>query len=103
MFNGVSERAVTMRILGVTLQRPTFWDATSAAAFGVALWTLYVSLGIASATRVEAGATLAVLVFGCVSHVVGVRCSLGWRHLVLNVAGTVVVLILYRSIVAVLT
>lgn len=85
-----------MTIFGVKIYRPTFWALTSAVLIGVTIWSLLLSFGLTSETRIGAGANLTAIVFGCVCNTIGIDIKKGARHLVLNLTGCVLVLILYQ-------
>lgn len=90
-----------MKILGIDLVKPTFWQFTVAVAIGIVFWVLLVALGVTSKTPVGAGATLAATVFGSVSNACGVDVKKGWKHLLLNVGGCIAVLVLYQVIASI--
>lgn len=71
---------------------------TQAIAIAVALWALLTVSPLGATNAVGAGANLAAIVFGCVSNVVGIDVRKGGRHLALNVAGCVLVLLAYTAV-----
>lgn len=85
-----------MQFIGMELKRPSFKELTVAVAIGVALWAVFVSIGFtADSTPVSVGATLAAVLWGCVSSAFGIKAHKGGRHLLFNIGGCVLILVLY--------
>jgi hypothetical protein len=87
-----------MIVVGVELKRPGFWALTRAIGFAVALWAFLTVSPLGAKDAVGAGANLLAIVFGCVSNEFGIEIRRGGRHLALNIAGCLVVLMLYHWI-----
>lgn len=89
-----------MNILGIPLRRPKFGELTAAAVMATGLWLA--ALGAMRATqmpidRMDAGALLLVVAWGCVSARVGIRIGMGHRHLVANLLVSGALLLVYQS------
>jgi hypothetical protein len=89
-----------MNILGIPLRRPKFGELTAAAVMATGLWLA--ALGFMRATqwpvdRMDAGALLLVVAWGCVSARVGIRVGMGHRHLVANLLVSGALLLVYQS------
>lgn len=87
-----------MMVLGVEIKKPSFWEATLSVAIGVGLWCALMFSPLASSDAREAGSVLAVAVFGSLTSAMGIHVGKGWRHLALNVAGSIAVLVIYHAI-----
>ena len=89
-----------MKIFGIELRKPSFNEITAATIMGVGLWVAFV--GGASAlgqhlSKVDAGAALLVILWGCLSVRFGVNVSQGRAHLLANFGITAVLLVLYQG------
>ena len=89
-----------MKIFNIELRRPSFNEVTAATIMGVGLWMAII--GGASAlgrgfSKVDAGAALVVILWGCLSVRFGVNVSQGRAHLLANVAVTAVLLMVYQG------
>ena len=89
-----------MKILGITLRKPSFNEITAAAVMATGLFVA--ALGLMHALRmpidpIEAGALLLVVLWGCVSARVGIRVGLGQRHLAANLLVSAALLALYEG------
>ncbi|BBA45522.1 TPA: hypothetical protein ACK3Q6_008006 [Burkholderia cepacia] len=79
-----------MKILGVTLRRPTVTDVTVMMA--VATFLLVAVLLVAGLVGYRPGTYtkavfLASLAWGVLSNLIGIRVVEGWRHMLLNATG----------------
>ena len=89
-----------MNIIGVPLRKPSFSEVTSAAVLATGLWLTYVALSFRLAGmpgRVDAGAALLVIFWGCVCVRLGIRMEQGARHVALNLACCAVLVGLYQA------
>lgn len=91
-------KETTISIFGVKLIRPGFWPLTQAIAIAVVLWTLLTFSPLGATSAVGVGANLAAILFGCISNAIGIDVSKGVKHLGLNIAGCVLVLVTYLVI-----
>jgi hypothetical protein len=95
-----------MKIIGVQLRKPSFWEVTAAAIMACGLWLACV--GVMKSTsgqfdRIEAGALLLVIFWGCVGARIGVRIDRGMRHLALNLIGCALIVSTYQATISLLT
>ncbi len=90
-----------MILAGIELKRPTFWALTRAVGFGAVLWIILTLSPIGSTSPVVAGAHLVAIIFGCLCSTVGIDVTQGGRHLVLNIAGCCLAVVLYLAAVAI--
>ena len=89
-----------MTLFGITLRKPSFNEVTAATIMAVGLWLA--CLGGAAAlgqqlSRVDAGAALLVILWGCLSVRFGVHIGQGRAHLAANVCVTAVLLGVYQG------
>ena len=89
-----------MKIFGIQLRKPSFNEVTAATVMGIGLWLAF--LGGAAAlgqhlTKVDAGAALLVILWGCLSVRFGVHVGRGRAHLAANVGVTALILLLYQG------
>lgn len=89
-----------MKLIGIPLRRPNFGELTAAAVMATGLWLA--ALGFMRAAqwpidRVDAGALLIVVAWGCVSVRLGIRIGMGHRHLAANLLVSGALLLLYQS------
>jgi hypothetical protein len=89
-----------MNLIGIQLRKPSFNELTSAAVLATGLFLL--ALGVMRMLglpmdRVEAGALLLVVFWGCVSVRLGIRIGEGHRHMVANLMVSAVLLGAYQA------
>jgi hypothetical protein len=89
-----------MNLIGIPLRRPTFGELTAAAVMATGLWLA--ALGLTRVLhlpmdRIEAGALLLVVVWGCISARLGIRIGMGHRHLLANLAVSALLLGAYQG------
>jgi len=92
-----------MKILGVELHRPSFNQVTAAAVMAAGLWMAIVAVLRTAGQpldRVDAGAALLVIFWGCVCVRLGIRVDRGPRHLAVNLLCAGVLLAVYQLAVA---
>ncbi len=95
-----------MKILGVELSKPTFNQVTAAAVMAAGLWMAIVALLRSTGQpldRVDAGAALLVIFWGCVCVRLGIRVDRGPRHLLVNLLCAGVLLAMYQFVVMLFT
>ncbi|HJV63695.1 MAG TPA: hypothetical protein VJ743_22290 [Albitalea sp.] len=95
-----------MKILGIELSKPSFNEVTASAVMAAGLWLACVALWRAvdqPMDRVEAGAALLVIFWGCVGVRMGIRFDKGLRHVAANMLCAGVILAVYQGIVSLLT
>ena len=93
-----------MKILGIELSKPSFNEVTASAVMAAGLWLTCVALFKVSEQpmdRIEAGAALLVIFWGCVGVRMGIRFDRGMRHVAANVLGGGVILAVYHFVVTV--
>ena len=88
-----------MTVFGVDLKHPSLNELTAAVVIAVGLWLFLVFVGLASTTKVGAGANLAALAFGCISSTCGLSASKGIWPLALNIIGCCLVLAAYHLLI----
>jgi hypothetical protein len=89
-----------MKIFGIELRKPSFNEVTAATIMGVGLWLACVGAAAAfhqQMSRVDAGAALVVILWGCLSVRFGVHIGQGRAHLLANVSVTAVLLLIYQG------
>lgn len=94
-----------MKILGIELSKPSFNEVTASAVMAAGLWLTCVALFKVSEQpmdRIEAGAALLVIFWGCVGVRMGIRFDRGMRHVAANVLGGGVILGVYHFMVTLL-
>lgn len=77
-----------MHLIGIPLRKPSHDELLASTIMAVGLWLA--GLGLTQSTslalsRVEAGALLAVCLWGCISARLGIRIERGGRHLLASV------------------
>lgn len=92
-----------MQIFGISLRRPSFSEITGAAVLATGLFVA--ALGLMHALhmpidRIEAGALLLVVLWGCVSVRLGIRVDQGKQHMVVNLVVSALLLGVYQGAVA---
>ena len=87
-----------MKVIGVELHRASFAGVTSAAGIAVVLWLIVLATPLSPTSALSKASILLATFMGCLSSEVGIQVSRGWRHLVVNVAGCVLALIIFRSV-----
>lgn len=88
-----------MKFFGIALRRPRFSELTAAAVMASGLWILSLAALHAlqmTPSRVDAGALLLMIAWGCMSVRLGLRMDRGQRHVAANVAGAALLLALYQ-------
>ena len=94
-----------MKILGIQLSKPSFNEVTASAVMAAGLWLAIVALWRVSEQpldRIEAGAALLVVFWGCIGVRMGIRLDKGLRHLAVNVLCGVAILAVYHGVMALL-
>lgn len=89
-----------MKLLGIPLRRPSFGEVTAAAVMATGVWLAAVGLAHSlnlPMDRVEAGALLLVVVWGCMSARLGICISAGHRHLLANLGVCALLLGAYQG------
>jgi hypothetical protein len=92
-----------MKIFGISLNKPSFNEVTASAVMAAGLWLACVALFKVSEQpmdRVEAGAALLVIFWGCVGVRMGIRFDRGLRHVAANVLCGGVILALYHAAIS---
>ena len=89
-----------MKLFGIPLRKPSFNEVTAATIMAVGLWLA--CLGGATAfgqqmSRIDAGAALIVILWGCLSVRFGVHIGQGRAHLAANISVTAVLLLVYQG------
>ena len=92
-----------MKILGITLRKPSFNEITAAAVMATGLFVA--ALGLMRALHmaidpIEAGALLLVMLWGCISVRLGIRIEQGKQHMVVNLVVSALLLGAYQGAVA---
>ena len=88
-----------MNILGVQLNKPSFTQLTGSAIMAAGLWLAIVAVMRTTGqdiVRIEAGAALLVVFWGCVCASLGIRVDRGRRRLAVNVVCGGVLLGVYQ-------
>lgn len=92
-----------MKIIGIELRRPSFNEVTASAVLAAGLWmaivALWKSVGAPPLDRIDAGALLLVVFWGCVCVRFGIRVERGPRHLALNLAFCALLVSVYQAAV----
>lgn len=88
-----------MKVLDCDVRWPGFGQITLAVAMAVGIWSLQFLFGVGSKTAADAGENLAAIMFGFVSNAIGISVVRGWKPLLLNIIGCVLVLMGYRFVV----
>lgn len=94
-----------MKILGIQLSKPSFNEVTASAVMAAGLWLAIVALWRVSEQpldRIEAGAALLVVFWGCIGVRMGIRLDKGLRHLAVNVLCGAAILAVYHGVMALL-
>ncbi|WP_280153525.1 hypothetical protein [Piscinibacter sp. XHJ-5] len=92
-----------MKILGIQLSKPSFNEVTASAIMAAGLWLAIVALWRVSEQpldRIEAGAALLVVFWGCIGVRMGIRLDKGLRHLAVNVLCGGAILAIYHAVMA---
>lgn len=89
-----------MKLIGIPLRRPNFGELTAAAVMATGLWLF--ALGVIRAAqwpidRMDAGALLIMVAWGCISVRLGIRVGMGNRHLLANLLVSGALLLVYQS------
>ena len=88
-----------MHFIGIPLRKPSHTEIATASVMAVGLWVAGVGLMQAAQlalSRVDAGALLLVMLWGCVSVRVGIRIERGGRHLLASLAVSALLLGAYQ-------
>jgi hypothetical protein len=95
-----------VKIIGISLRKPSFNELTAAVVMGAGLWIAAVgvlrTLLQVDLPMMDAGALLLVALWGCVSARLGLPIGEGSRHLLANMLVAVVLLALYQAAWAVM-
>jgi hypothetical protein len=89
-----------MNFLGIPLRKPSFNEITAATVMGLGLWLALVAVLRVSGhglTKMEAGAALVVVLWGCIGVRFGIRIDQGSRHLLANLAVSAGLLVAYQG------
>ena len=89
-----------MNLIGIPLRRPSFGELTAAAVMATGVWLAAIGLTRVlhlPMDRIEAGALLLVVLWGCVSARLGIRIGMGHRHLLANLAVSALLLGAYQG------
>ena len=89
-----------MKFFGITLRTPSASELTAAVVMGTGLWMAALGLLRAAGVaidRVDAGALLLVVLWGCLSARLGIRIEQGHRHLAANLCVSAGLLACYQS------
>lgn len=89
-----------MTFIGIVLRTPTASELTAASIMGTGLWVAAMGICRVAALpvdRVDAGAILLVILWGCISARMGIRIDQGHRHLAANLCVSAGLLALYQS------
>jgi hypothetical protein len=92
-----------MKILGIELSKPSFNEVTASAVMAAGIWLACVALWRVSEhpmDRIEAGAALLVIFWGCVGVRLGIRLDKGLRHLAVNLLCGAAILMVYHGVMA---
>jgi hypothetical protein len=92
-----------MKIFDIQLRKPSFNEVTAAAVMALGIWLMAVELLKASGSplsRVDAGAALLVVFWGCVCVRLGIRVDRGLAHLALNVFFGGAIVLVYQALVS---
>ena len=89
-----------MKIIGISLRKPTWGEFTAASVMAAGLWIA--AVGLMHGLRVDldkgdAGALLVVILWACVSARLGIRIGMGQRHLAANLLVSAALLVLYEG------
>jgi len=94
-----------MKLLGIQLNKPTFNELTASAVMAAGLWLACVALFKVSdqpIDRIDAGAALLMIFWGCIGVRMGIRFDHGLRHVAANVLGGAAILVVYHFTVTML-
>jgi hypothetical protein len=98
-----NQAVAVMKILGIQLSKPSFNEITASAIMAAGLWLAIVALWRVSEQpldRIEAGAALLVVFWGCIGVRMGIRLDKGLRHLAANVLCGAAILAVYHGVMA---
>jgi len=91
-----------MKILGIPLNKPSFNELTASAVMAAGLWLGCMALFKVSnqpLDRIEAGAALLMIFWGCVGVRFGIRLDRGLRHVAANLVCGGAILLIYHGVV----
>ena len=89
-----------MKIFGIQLRKPSFNEVTAATIMAIGVWLACMGGAVALGqhlSKVDAGAALLVILWGCLSVRFGVHIGQGRAHLVANLSVTAVLLLVYQG------
>jgi hypothetical protein len=89
-----------MKLFGIALRRPSFGEVTAATIMAIGVWLACMGAAVALGqhlTKVDAGAALIVILWGCLSVRFGVHVGQGRAHLFANVCVTAALLGIYQG------
>jgi hypothetical protein len=98
-----NQAVAVMKIFGIQLSKPSFNEITASAIMAAGLWLAIVALWRVSEQpldRIEAGAALLVVFWGCIGVRMGIRLDKGVRHLAVNVLCGAAILAVYHGVMA---
>jgi hypothetical protein len=90
-----------MKLIGIPLRRPGFGEFTAASVMGVGLWVAVIGVMHAAHVaidRIDAGALLMVMLWGCVGVRFGIRVERGGRHLAANLLTSAALVGMYHAV-----
>jgi len=85
-----------MQILGITLRRPTYREVTRTTLIATVVLVVIAVVAPAAGfypSRFTAVVLFATSLWGMIGNLMGISVRAGWRHLLLNVSGSVVLAI----------
>jgi hypothetical protein len=90
-----------MKLIGISLRKPSFGELTAAGVMATGLWMA--TVGVMRSVqfpleRADAGALLLVIVWACVAARMGIRIGMGQRHLAANLVVSAALLGLYQFV-----
>jgi hypothetical protein len=94
-----------MKILGIELNKPSLNEVTASAVMAAGLWLACMALFKVNdqpLDRIDAGAALLMIFWGCVGVRVGIRFDRGLRHVAANLVCGGAILLIYLGIVTLL-
>ena len=101
----ITIQAARMKILGIELNKPSLNEVTASAVMAAGLWLACMALFKVNdqpLDRIDAGAALLMIFWGCVGVRVGIRFDRGLRHVAANLVCGGAILLIYLGIVTLL-
>ena len=89
-----------MKLFGIPLRKPSFNEVTAATIMAIGVWLACMGGAVALGqhlSKVDAGAALLVILWGCLSVRFGVHIGQGRAHLAANISVTAVLLLVYQG------